>query len=199
MVLVERLEGENLTATQERRIDGEKWILGRGANENDDSFFYIGQQNILLGTVETVKLVHEKDRAHAGMFELGSSLIQNFSNFLDAGGNGVDLSEAAVSVLGNDVRQGRFACAGRSVKDQRAESIGLKHAPEELPGADEMLLADEFLQQPRPHPRRQRLGLFQIRFMDVFEKVDGRCSFLLQQIQGDNLFQITSSPDFPGG
>jgi len=89
--------------------------------------------------------------------------------------------------LGNDVSQGSFAGAGRTIENQRVEPIGLQHTSQQLAGADEMLLADEFLQRPRPHSRRQRLGFFQIRFMDVVKQVDSMNSLeLLRPIACSN-------------
>jgi hypothetical protein len=35
-----------------------------------------------------------------------------------------------------------------------------------------MLLADELIERSRPHSRRQRLGLLQIRFVDVVKEID---------------------------
>jgi hypothetical protein len=37
-----------------------------------------------------------------------------------------------------------------------------------------MFLADKLLKSPWPHPRRQRLGVLAVGFMDVVKQVDGR-------------------------
>jgi hypothetical protein len=39
--------------------------------------------------------------------------------------------------------------------------------------AEELLLADEFLQRPRPHARRQRLRLFKVLLVSLTKKFDG--------------------------
>ena len=53
------LERENLTAAKQGRVDGEEGILRGGADQNDAPFFDIGQQDILLGAVETVQFIHK--------------------------------------------------------------------------------------------------------------------------------------------
>jgi len=86
---------------------------------------------------------------------------------------GVQRHEATFRMVGDDVGQRGLAGAGRPVEDQRAEPVGVEHAPQQLAGAEEMLLADELVHVPRPHPRRQRLCLAAVGFVDVAEEVDG--------------------------
>jgi hypothetical protein len=106
------------------------------------------------------------------MLQLGASFLQDFANLFNARRDGVDLAKAAMRVLGNDVGQSGFAGAGRTIKNQRAEPVRLKHSSQELAGTYEVLLTDEFLERPRPHPRRQRLSFFQIGFVDVVKEID---------------------------
>jgi hypothetical protein len=54
----------------------------------------------------------------------------------------------------------------------------LEHSPEQLSRTNEVLLADEFLERPRPHSRRQRLGFFQIGVMDIAKEVNGERSLI---------------------
>src|SRR5947209_1473418 len=102
----QRLKGENLTAAQERRIDGEKWILGGGADQNHDPLLYVGQQHVLLSAIEAVQLVDKEDRSHAVLFELNPGFFQNFADFFDAGGDGIDLSKSAMGMLSYHMGQG---------------------------------------------------------------------------------------------
>lgn len=60
------------------------------------------------------------------------------------------------------------------MEDQRAQPIGLQHAPQQFAGAEEVILTDEFLDGARTHPGRQRLGLAEVGFMKLMEQVDGR-------------------------
>jgi len=63
--------------------------------------------------------------------------------------------------VGNDLRQGGFASAGRPPQDDgREELVGFDGAPQQLALTDDMLLADEFLQCARTHTSRQRRFVF---------------------------------------
>src|SRR5207244_1535925 len=106
-------------------------------------------------------------------------------------------------VLGDDVGQSGLAGAGRTIKNQRAEPVRLKHPSQELAGTYEVLLTGEFLERARPHPRRQRLSFFQIGFVDVVKEIDGmllRCLSADSEVILARLIknQTTPSPDFPG-
>src|SRR5207245_5697045 len=113
-----------------------------------------------------------QNRSAAGLPKVRASFFQDFANVRNTGGDRVDLAKAAMGMLGNDVSQGSFAGAGRTIENQRVEPVGLQHTTQQLGRADEMLLADEFLQRPRPHSRRQRLGFSQIRFMECLKQDD---------------------------
>src|SRR5205814_8162414 len=52
---------------------------------------------------------------------------------------------------------GGFPGPRRAVEAARAEPVGHQHPAEQLAGAEEVLLADELVQGPRPHPGGQRL------------------------------------------
>ena len=77
----------------------------------------------------------------------------------------------ALGVLGNDMGQGGLACAWWSVKDQGAEPVCLEHAPQQLAGTEEVLLADKLVDGARPHSRRQRLRLARVGLMDFLEQM----------------------------
>ena len=127
----------------------------------------------MLGAVEAVQFVEEEDGACAAAFQDGAGVGQQVAHFLDAGRHGVQRPKATLRLLRDDVRQRGLAGAGRAVEDQRAEPIGLQHAPQQLAFAEEMLLPDKLLERARPHPRRQRLRLLPIRFVNALEQVDG--------------------------
>ena len=106
-------------------------------------------------------------------FQLGGRLLQHVAHFLGAGAGGVEAGEAAVRLVGDDVGQGRLAGAGRAVEDQRAEPVGREQPAEQLAGAEEVLLADELVERPRPHARGQRLGPAAVGGPVFVEQVDG--------------------------
>jgi hypothetical protein len=63
------------------------------------------------------------------------------------------------------VSQRRFAAPGRAKEYDRAEPIGAQQPAQELALAEKMLLADELVERPRPHSRRQWLGAPRVFFM----------------------------------
>jgi hypothetical protein len=127
----------------------------------------------LLGPVEAVQLIDEQNGPPAGLLQFGAGFQEQIAHLLDPGGGGVDLAKMALAVLGDDVGQRGFTCARRAVEDHGTEAVGLEHAPQQLAGAEEMVLADEFIDRARPHARGQRLGLAEVGFVDVVEQVDG--------------------------
>ena len=58
---VERLEAEHAHPRQERRVDLEVRVLGRGADQRDRAVLDVGQERVLLRLVEAVDLVDEQD------------------------------------------------------------------------------------------------------------------------------------------
>ena len=67
-----------------------------------------------------------------------------------------ELLEGGVGVLGEHPRERRLAGAGRPVQDHRVRLAGLDRRPQRRRRPEQVLLADELLQRPRAHPRRQR-------------------------------------------
>ena len=74
---------------------------------------------------------------------------------LHAAGDGVELLEGGLGVLGDDGRQGGLAGAGRAVEDAAGQPVGLDGPAQQPARADELLLAGELLQRGRPHAVRQ--------------------------------------------
>ena len=70
LVAGERLEGEDLAAADERRIDREKRVLRGRPDQNDDAFLHVRKEDILLRPVEAMDFVDEQDGAPAAVFKL---------------------------------------------------------------------------------------------------------------------------------
>ena len=173
VVARQRLEGEDLASRQERRIDREERVLRRRPDQDDDAFLHIGQEHVLLGPVEAVDLVEEEDGPLAELFEVLAGLGEDFADLLDPGRDRVHRLEAALGVVGDDVRERRLARPRRAVEDQRREPVGQEHPAEKFAFAQEVLLPNELVERSRPHPRRQRPGLVAILFAKVVEEVHG--------------------------
>jgi hypothetical protein len=77
-------------------------------------------------------------------------------DLLDAAGHRGELNEAGLGRFGNDLGQRGLAHARRTPEDHRAGIVALDLHAQRLSGADQMLLAEQFVQAARPHPLRQR-------------------------------------------
>ena len=95
--LVERLEHEHFRSREQRRVDLERGVLGRRADEDDVAGFDARQKRVLLRLVEAVNLVDEDDRAAAqapaAILRRGHDVL----DFLDAGEHGAEGDEVARS------------------------------------------------------------------------------------------------------
>ena len=100
-----------------------------------------------------VNLVEEEDRPLAALLQVPSRFGEDLADFLRAGGDRVHRLEAALRVVGDDVGEGGLAGAGRAVEDERAEPVGDEHARRSFL-AEDVLLADELVERPRPHAGR---------------------------------------------
>ena len=153
----QRLEFEHPAAADQSAGEREERILRRRADEDHDAFFHVRQQHILLGAVEAVDFVDEQQRLLPARREPVAGLVQHLAQFLDAAGHGAQLLESAARGRGQEHGQRGLAGAGRAVKNHRPQPIGGQQPAQQFPFAQKMLLADEFVERSRPHPRCQRL------------------------------------------
>ena len=65
VVVAERVEAEDLAAREQRRVHGERRVLGGRADEDDRPPLDVGKKRVLLRLVEAMNLVDEQDRALA--------------------------------------------------------------------------------------------------------------------------------------
>ena len=170
--LRQRLELENLRARGERAVDEEERIVRGGADQRDRAVLDVRQQNVLLGLVEAVDLVDEED----GFLAAGPAALpggfEERPQDRHVGQHAAGPLEAAAGRPGDDLGERGFAAAGRAVEDDAAEAVGLDRAAQQLAGAEDVFLADDFLQRLRTHPRRERL----------LRDVGGACLILLEQV-----------------
>ena len=71
LVPCKRLQDGHAAAGEQGRVDLERGVLGRGADERDRSLLDGVQERILLGLVEAVDLVDEEDDPAATAADLG--------------------------------------------------------------------------------------------------------------------------------
>ena len=157
----QRQQLENPAARDQRADHLEIGVLGGGADQHEGAVFDMRQQGILLGLVPAVDFVHEQDGfllVHAPALEGG---IDDILQFGLAGQHRRKGLEMGLGLVGDDLGQGGLAGAGRPPQDDgREQPVGLDGAPQQLAGADDLLLPDELVQRARAHAGGQRgLGI----------------------------------------
>ncbi len=175
------MKHEHLGAGKERGVDLEGGILGRGADEHDVAGLDAGQEGVLLRLVEPVNLVDEDDRPPAGRPPEPLRLAHHLADFLDPRQNGAERHEARLGRLRDDPRERRLARPRRTPEDDRLEQVALDRLAQRFPGREQILLADQLVEGPRPHPLGQRRRVH--RCGDRFVRKErvhsaGYCTFL---------------------
>ena len=111
----------------------------------------MGQDGVLLGLVESVDLVDEKDRAQSGPavnLRLGHLLPQ----VGHTGRHRRDPDQARLRLTGEEARQGGLAAARGTPQDDARQVPGARQLAEDV---DDLPLADELVEGARPHARGQ--------------------------------------------
>ena len=143
----QRLQHEDLGAREQRGVDLERRVLGRGADEHDVASLHARKEGILLCLVEAVDLVDEDDRAAAGA---ASSILRRRHDFLDlfdSGQHRAERDEVRLCQLGDDTGKRCLARAGRSPKDDRLKQIALDGFAKRLAGTEDLVLADDVVER----------------------------------------------------
>ena len=151
----ESVQHVNLHPRKQRSDHFERRIFGGGADQHDISGFDVRQKGVLLRAVEAMHFVHEDDGAPA-VATRAFGLRHHFLDFLDAGEHGAEGNEFGVRAPGDDPRERRLAAAGRAPEEHRAELVALDLRAQRLAGAEQLFLADEFVERLRAHAVGER-------------------------------------------
>ena len=117
LVLVQPSELENARARDERADDFEIGIFGGRADQRDHAGFDVRQQRVLLGLVPAMDFVHEQDGADVVQAAAFERFGDDFAQVGFACQDGRDGDEVALGAVGDDLRQGGLAGAGRPPQD----------------------------------------------------------------------------------
>ncbi len=112
------LEAEQRRAAEQRRVDLEVRVLGRGADEGEQAGLDRRQQRVLLGLVEAVDLVEEQDRALAVLAEPLLGPGEHLAHVLHAGAHRRQALEGPLGRRGDQLGERRLARAGRAPQDR---------------------------------------------------------------------------------
>ena len=103
-----------------------------------------------------MNLIEKKNGALAAVAKPLAGGLEDRAHFFHPDCGGVHLLEVAFGVRGDELREGRLSGAGRAIEDHAGEPVGFEHSPQQLAGAEEVLLADKFIQRSRPHADSKR-------------------------------------------
>ena len=151
-----RIHHVHAAARQQRRVELERRVLGRRADEHDDALLDVRQERILLHLVEAVHLVDEQHRADA-LREIGRRLGERLAHVGQAGQHGRDRAELRVGVAGEQQRQRRLAAARRTPQDHRMHVARFDRAAQRRVRREQAMLADDLVERARPHALGERL------------------------------------------
>jgi hypothetical protein len=118
--LVEVLQDEHLAPRQERAVELEAGVLRRRADEHDRAVFNVGQKRVLLGAVETVDLVDEKQ----GPLPDLAAVFRRQEHFPEVGHSGERRRKRfkrEIGLLGEEPGDGRLPAPGRTPQHHRHE------------------------------------------------------------------------------
>lgn len=107
-------------------------------------------------------LIDHEQRCPAAGGYLVACLLQYFADVLDAAGDGAELPEAAVGLVGQQPCEGCLPNAGRTVEDDGAEPPRSQQSPEQLSLAKKVLLADKLGKRCWAHARGEGLHVLQV-------------------------------------
>ena len=143
---VRALEHEHARPGQERRVDLERRVLCRCADENHRPVLDVGQDHVLLGLVEAVNLVDEEDRAPSLHAEAVLGVPDDGAEIGDSRSYSAHGTEVALRGVGHQVGESRLAGARRAPEDDGGYAVGLDAAAEDSIGPDDVLLPDELVE-----------------------------------------------------
>ena len=158
----ERAKDEHAGARQQRRVELERRILGRRADQRDRAVLHHRQEGILLRAVEAMDLVDEQERA-LPLRAARARGVEDLLQFRDARMDRRDLHECVAARRADEPRDRRLAAARRPPEDHRAERRRREQARQRAVRPGQMLLARDLGERHRPQPlgerRRRRLRL----------------------------------------
>ena len=146
--LVEAFEDEHLTARQQRRIEFEARILRRRADEHDRSVLHVGQEGVLLSTVEAVDLINEQHRALSDLAPFGSRL-EDLAKFSDARESGRQRLERQPGLIRQQTRDCGLPTARRPPQHHRDQSTFVDHPSDRCVRTEQVLLAHHIFESLR--------------------------------------------------
>jgi hypothetical protein len=101
------------------------------------------QEGILLGFVEAMNFVNEKDRSFSEMLPVCFRAIEHLAYILDAGGYGTELKEIGLSLARNYACKRRLAAPRGSPQNHRWDLVILDQYLQRPPLTEQVFLSDK--------------------------------------------------------
>ena len=170
--IVQPLQHIDLRPRQQRPIQLETGVLGRGPDQGDDPGLDEGQEAVLLGAVEAVDLIDEQQ----GALPRRPPHPRRLERLLQVGDSGKDRADRLVFIarrLGQQPGDGGLAGAGRPPQDHRAQPPRLDHPADRPARPQQMILPHHLVQRARAQTVGQ--GGVGRQYAGGFEQVGHEC------------------------
>src|ERR1035437_2953790 len=153
----ERLQAKDPDAREQRGVHLEVGVLRRGADEGHRAVFNVREKRVLLGLVEAVYFVDEEDGLLAVEDQLFAGFGHEGADFGDTVHDGRVGRESGAGRVGQDAGEAGLAAAGWTPQEKRAQAAALEGPSQRASFADQLLVADDFIDVAWTHSRRQGL------------------------------------------
>src|SRR4030042_1660058 len=96
------MQGKSFCAGEQRRNYVKGGVFCSRTDEDNGSFFHMGEKSILLSFVESMDLIHEENRPSFLIFPFFIRLLDDLSDFLHSGENSTEGEKLSPCGGGND-------------------------------------------------------------------------------------------------
>ena len=149
--LGERRQRVDGAARQQGGVHLERRVLRGRADERDGAALDVGQEGVLLRSVEAVDLVHEQNRSPSRGAPVLLGRAHDILDLLDAGKDGAELDELGPRQAGDETRQSGLPGSRRAPQDHRTDLVALDRRAQRPSRADQLVLSDELVESFGAH------------------------------------------------
>ena len=129
VLVAQRFQPPDAHPRQERRVDLEVRVLGRGADQGDRAVLDVGEEGVLLGLVEPMDLVEEEHGSRAVQGDAVLRLGDQRADVGDTGHDRGDRREMRADLAGQQSSEARLAGSGRTPQQEAGEMTARDAAP----------------------------------------------------------------------
>ena len=153
--LVQAAQNHDLAARQESTVQLETRILRGRPDQDNRPVLDVGQEGVLLGSIEPMDLIDEQQRPLPDLAAVGRG-GEDLTQVGHPGEGRGDLLEEQARAIGQKTGDRRLAAARRPPQDDGGQATGSHHASQWRVGGEQLVLADYVVECPRAQPVGQR-------------------------------------------